>query len=74
VEHKLERVQEQIAKAWLEIRKFTPKLLESSDAGGHEHQIELLQGAWSQLAIRTEHMELQLRQTQQEAKKQPQKL
>jgi hypothetical protein len=74
VEHRLERVQERLVEAWPEIRKVAPQLPEASDAGEPEHQIELLQGAWSQLAICAEHLEVQLRQTQQEAEKQPQKL
>jgi chromosome segregation ATPase len=39
-----------------------------------EHQIELLQGEWLQLAFRVEHMEVQLWKTQQEVEQQPQKL
>jgi hypothetical protein len=58
VEHKLERVQERLVEAWPEIRKVAPQLPESSDAGEPEHQIELLQGAWSQLAIHAENMEV----------------
>jgi hypothetical protein len=49
-----------LAETWLEIRKVAPQLPESSDAGEPDHQIELLQGAWSQLAIRVEHLEVQL--------------
>jgi hypothetical protein len=74
VEHRLERVQERLVEAWPEIRKVAPQLPEASDAGEPEHQIELLQGAWSQLAIHVEHMEVQLWKTQQEAEKQPRKL
>jgi hypothetical protein len=74
VEHRLERVWERLAEAWLEIRKVRPQLPEASDVGELKHQIELLQGAWSQLAIHTENMEVQLRQSQQETKKQPWKL
>jgi hypothetical protein len=74
VEHKLERVQERLVEAWPEIWKVSPQLPESSDAGESEHQIELLQGAWSQLAIHVEHLEVQLWQSQQEAEQQPQKL
>jgi chromosome segregation ATPase len=55
-------------------RRSHPNFRESSDAGEPEHQIELLQGAWSQLSIHAEHVEVQLRQTQQEVEKQPQKL
>jgi hypothetical protein len=43
-----------------EIRKVTPQLLEASDVGEPNHQIELLQGEWSQLAICVEHLEVQL--------------
>jgi TolA-binding protein len=67
-------VQERLADTWPKIQKVAPKLLEASDAGETEHQIELLQGAWTQLAIHVEHLEVQLRQTQQEAEQQPQKL
>jgi hypothetical protein len=74
VEQKLERVQEKLVEAWLEIRKVAPQLPESSVAGEPEHHIELLQGAWSQLAIHTEKLEVQLWESQQEAEKQPQKL
>jgi hypothetical protein len=38
------------------------------------HQIELLQGAWSQLAIHIENFEAQLWESQCEEEKQPQKL
>jgi hypothetical protein len=37
-------------------------------------QIELLQGAWSELAIHTENLEAQLWESQREAEQQPQKL
>jgi hypothetical protein len=60
VEHRLERVQERLAQAWPEIQKVAPQLPEASDAGESEHQIELLQGAWTQLATHAEHMEVQL--------------
>jgi hypothetical protein len=60
VERKLERVQERLVEAWPEIQKVAPELPEASDAGEPEHQIELLQGAWTQLATRTEHLEAQL--------------
>jgi hypothetical protein len=72
VEHKLERVQEKLVEAWPEIRKVAPQLPESSAAGEPEHQIELLQGAWSQLAIHAENLEVQLWESQQEAEQQPQ--
>jgi predicted nucleic acid-binding Zn-ribbon protein len=39
-----------------------------------EHQIELLQGAWTQLTTQAEQLKEQLQQAQQEAEKQPQKL
>jgi hypothetical protein len=65
VKHRLERVQERLVEAWPKIWKVAPQLPEASDAGESEHQIELLQGAWSQLAIHAEHLEVQLRQTQQ---------
>jgi hypothetical protein len=58
VEHRLERFQERLVEAWPKIQKVTPQLPEASDAGESEHQIELLQGAWSQLAIHAEHMEV----------------
>jgi hypothetical protein len=74
VEQKLERVQERLVEAWPEIRKVAPQLPESSAAGEPEHQIELLQGAWSQLAIHAENMEVQLWESQQEAEQQPRKL
>jgi hypothetical protein len=60
-EHKLERVQENLVEAWPEIRKVAPQLPESSATGEPEHQIELLQGAWSQLAIHAENLEAHLR-------------
>jgi hypothetical protein len=74
VEHKLERVQEKLVEAWPKIRKVAPQLPESSATGEPEHQIELLQGAWSQLAIHVENMEVQLWESQQEAEQQPRKL
>jgi hypothetical protein len=61
VEHRLERVQEKLVEAWLEIQKVTTQLPEAKDAGEPKHQIELLQGEWSQLAIHAEHQEEQLR-------------
>jgi hypothetical protein len=54
----MERVQGKLVEAWLEIRKVTPQLLEYSGAGEPKNRIILIQGAWSQLAIRAEHMEL----------------
>jgi hypothetical protein len=63
-----------VVESWSEKRKVAPQLLESSVAGEPEHQIELLQGAWSQLAIHTKNMEVQLWESQQEEKKQPRKL
>jgi hypothetical protein len=59
----LERVEESLVEAWQDIRKVAPQLPEASDAGDMEYQIELLQGAWSQLAIQVEHLEMQLQQT-----------
>jgi hypothetical protein len=53
-------VEERLSQGWSEIWKVAPELLEANDAGGPEHQIELLQGAWTQLATHTEHMEVQL--------------
>jgi hypothetical protein len=55
----------------LKIRKVAPQLPKANDAGELEHQIELLQGSWSQLAIRTEHLEVQLWKMKQDEKKQP---
>jgi hypothetical protein len=74
VEKKLERVQEKLAEAWPEIRKETPQLPESSAAGEPVQKIELLQVAWSELAIHTENLEAQLWESQHEAEKQPRKL
>jgi hypothetical protein len=39
-----------------------PKLPEVSDAGEPEHQIELLQGAWTQLTTQAEQLKTQLQQ------------
>jgi hypothetical protein len=74
VEKKMEKVQENLAEAWPIIRRTTPQLPESSAAGELVEQIELLQVAWSELAICTENLEAQLWESQQEAEKQPQKL
>jgi hypothetical protein len=60
VEHRLERVQERFVESYSEIRKVTPQLLEANDAIEPKHQIELLQGSWSQLAIHIEHLEVKL--------------
>jgi hypothetical protein len=57
-----ERVWEKLVEAWLKIRKVAPQLPEAKDAGESENQIELLQGAWSQLAILIEHLEVHLQQ------------
>jgi hypothetical protein len=57
----MERVQERIVEAWPEIQKVAPQLRKASDEGELEHKIELLQGAWSQLEIHIDHMEVQLR-------------
>jgi hypothetical protein len=74
VQCKLERVQERLVEAWPEIQKIAPELPEVSDAGELEHQIELLQGAWTQLTTQAEQLKTQLQQAQQEAAQQPQKL
>jgi hypothetical protein len=60
VQRKLERVQERLAKAWPDIQNFVPELPKVSDAGELEHQIELLQGAWTQLATQAEQLKTQL--------------
>jgi hypothetical protein len=67
----MERVQERIVEYWSKIQKVTPQLPKASDAGEPEHQIELLQGAWSQFSIRVEHIEVQLQKTQQKEEQQP---
>jgi hypothetical protein len=60
----MERVQERLVEAWSEIQKVIPQLHKDNDAGELEHQIELLQGAWSQLAIHIKYLEVHLRQNQ----------
>jgi hypothetical protein len=67
VQRKLERVQERLVEAWPKIQKIVPELPEVSDAGEPEHQIELLQGAWTQLTTQAEQLKTQLQQAQQEA-------
>jgi len=64
----MKRFQEKLDESWPKIRKVAPKLLESSATGESKHPIELLQGAWSQLAIHAENLEVQLWQSQQKAK------
>jgi hypothetical protein len=74
VQHKLEKVQEKLVEAWPEIQKVAPELPEASDVGEPEKQIELLQEAWTQLATRTDQLQVKLQQVQQEAEQQPQQL
>jgi threonyl-tRNA synthetase len=47
-----------------------PQLPESNAAGEPMQHIELLQGEWTELSIRTENLEAQLRESQEEAKQQ----
>jgi hypothetical protein len=67
VEYRLEIFHERLVEAWSKIQKVAPQFPEAREAGEFEHQIELLQGAWSQLAIHAKNLEVQLWKTQQEA-------
>jgi hypothetical protein len=60
VQHKLEKVQEKLVEAWLEIQKVAPELPEASDIGELEKQIELLQEAWMQLFNQTDQLQVKL--------------
>jgi hypothetical protein len=53
-------VEKRLVEAWPEIQKIVPELPEVNVAGEPEHQIELLQGAWTQITTQAEQLKTQL--------------